>query len=216
MNFPSFRNRPNPFNPRIFIPRHIAGNLFFLFFCPSQQPLNLRRSPVLSRQPLLSAVVYKNISPHPLRLKSVLFPICVILIFFRHIFISFFCFFVFRCNQYAEKTPQPIIFADFIDGRTHVVLVHASVARGIIWGAAPNPGSIACCTARETSFRSCRQKKSGIANFAIPDFQQSVICRCIKHTSPCLFRILTIHRLMRISRAQKPPSRSSHRYTSAT
>ena len=104
---------PDTFTMPVMERSPIAGNFFFLFFCPFQQPFNLRRSSVLSRQPLLSAVVYKNISPHPLRLKSILFPICVILIFFRHIFISLFFSLFFSCNQYAEKTPPPIIFAEF-------------------------------------------------------------------------------------------------------
>jgi hypothetical protein len=51
----------------------------------------------------------------------------------------------FSCNQYAEKTPPPIIFAEFL-----------FVVRGASRPAAP--GSIACCTACETSFRLCRQK----------------------------------------------------------
>lgn len=67
--------------------------------------------------------------------------------------------------------PRPLSIADFRLLRTHVVLVYASVARGIIRGAAQNPGSIACCTACETSFRPCR-KKRGIANFAIPRSSQ--------------------------------------------
>ena len=38
------------------------------------------------------------------------------------------------CNYYRRAgTPRPLSIADFRLPRTHVVLVHASIARGIIW-----------------------------------------------------------------------------------